>query len=139
MRGGRAAGWPMLAVVMGCVSYVPTSLDELAPGADVVLTLSRPAQIELERRTGITEWRMSGRLVALTEDSLILSIPTGERDQQFESDINEALHRRLDFARDDVLELEAERVEVVKTGGAVVLMVGVLTAITLGVMSAGGS
>jgi hypothetical protein len=124
---------------MGCVSYVPASFEELAPGADVVLTLSRPAQLELERRTGITDWRMSGRLVALTEDSLIVSMPTVERHAQFASDINEPLHRRLDFARDDVLEVEAKHVEKVKTGGAVVLSVGFLTVITLGVWSAGGS
>jgi hypothetical protein len=135
MRVGAAIR--VLLALSGCATYMPSSLDEIAPGNAVVVSVSRHAQLDIVQRVAIDEWRLQGRIVSVTPEAVVVSVRNGDRNDRFVRDSNEPLRQWIDVARSDVVAVEIRRVDALKTAGAVSLAVVVLTAVTLAGLNSG--
>lgn len=115
-----------LAVIAttNCYSYVPARLESVPLGSSVRALLSTEASASMSARLGYAAGTLSGRLVANSDQGVLLLVRAPGTGVQPGS---AALFQRVDVARPDVLRVDLRVLSKVRTGGLVAALLGAAT------------
>ena len=113
-----------LAVSLGCYKYVPATLDTTPVGSKVQALLSTEGQMLLEERVGIYGRTVTGELVEVTGDSVLLAVPAVRASAGVGS-----LYQRVYFSRSQILRIDQRQLDAARTGGLIAVAAGGLVLI----------
>lgn len=113
-----------LAVSLGCYKYVPATLDTTPAGSKVQALLSVEGQVLLEERVGIYGRTVTGELVEVTGDSVLLAVPSVRASTGLGS-----LYQRVYFSRSQILRIDQRQLDAARTGGLIAAAAGGLVLI----------
>ena len=113
-----------LAVSLGCYKYVPATLDTTPVGSKVQALLSTEGQMLLEERVGIYGRTVTGELVEVTGDSVLLAVPSVRASTGLGS-----LYQRVYFSRSQILRIDQRQLDAARTGGLIAVAAGGLVLI----------
>ena len=113
-----------LAVSLGCYKYVPATLDTTPAGSKVQALLSVEGQVLLEERIGIYGRTVTGELVEVTGDSVLLAVPSVRASAGVGS-----LYQRVYFSRSQILRIDQRQLDAARTGGLIAAAAGRLVLI----------
>ena len=113
-----------LAVSLGCYKYVPATLDTTPVGSKVHAMLSTEGQMFLEERVGISGQTVTGELLEVSGDSVLLAVQSARASASIGS-----LHQRVYFSRSQILRIDQRRPDAARTGGLIAVAAGGLALI----------
>lgn len=113
-----------LAVSLGCYKYVPATLDTTPVGSKVQALLSTEAQLLLEERVGIKGQTVTGELLEVSGDSVLLAVRSARASAGIGS-----LYQRVDFSRSQILRIDQRRLDAARTTGLIAVAAGGLALI----------
>ncbi len=113
-----------LAVSLGCYKYVPATLDTTPVGSKVQALLSTEGQILLEERVGIYGQTVTGELLEVSGDSVLLAV----RSTRASAGIG-SLYQRVDFSRSQILRIDQRQLDAARTTGLIAVAAGGLVLI----------
>lgn len=113
-----------LTVSLGCYKYVPATLDTTPVGSKVQALLSTEGQIFLEERVGIYGRTVTGELLEVSGDSVLLAVRSARASVGIGS-----LYQRVDFSRSQILRIDERRLDAVRTTGLIAVAAGGLALI----------
>lgn len=113
-----------LTVSLGCYKYVPATLDTTPVGSKVQALLSTEGQIFLEERVGIYGRTVTGELLELSGDSVLLAVPSARASAGIGS-----LYQRVYFSRSQILRIDQRRPDAARTTGLIAVAAGGLVLI----------
>ncbi len=113
-----------LAVSLGCYKYVPATLDTTPVGSKVHALLSTEAQMLLEERVGISGQTVTGELLEVSGDSVLLAVRSARASAGIGS-----LHQRVYFSRSQILRIDQRRLDAALTSGLIAAAAGGLALI----------
>jgi hypothetical protein len=119
------------AVLAGCYTYAPATLETVPAGAKVRALLSTEAQVDLRDRVGIDARELEGSLVERDESKILLAVRVPPPATGFST--GEAVFQRIDIARQDVLRVDVRKVDGPRTA---LFIGGIAAAATAGVAAA---
>ncbi len=113
-----------LAASLGCYKYVPATLDTTPVGSRVQALLSTEGQILMEERVGIYGRTVTGELLEVAGDSVLLAVRSARASAGLGS-----LYQRVDFSRSQILRIDQRRLDAARTGGLIAVAAGGLALI----------
>ena len=117
----------------GCYKYEPSTLESIEPTNKVKLLLSTEGEILLAERTGIRARDLTGEIVEIDDQRLLIEVAGADVDPDFGGG---TLNRRINIPREHVLRIEARESDPARTGLLVAVSAGGVAAlVTLGVSS----
>ena len=114
-------GWD---VSLGCYRYVPATLDTKPVGSKVQALLSTEGQMLLEERVGIYGQTVTGELLEVSGDSVLLAVRSARASAGIGS-----LYQRVDFSRSQILRIDQRQLDAALTGGLIAAAAGGLALI----------
>lgn len=123
-----------LALVLSsaCYSTIPVRLEGVSPGQELTVHLDAETSQRLSLAEGYSVRSISGRLDALKSDSLMVSIPTGQRVQGM---LMNPTRQNFNLARQDVVLVEQREFN---RGRSALLAGGIIGGIVATVLAARG-
>ncbi len=113
-----------LAASLGCYKYVPATLDTTPVGSKVQALLSTEGQMLLEERVRINGRTVTGELLEVSGDSVLLAVRSARASAGIGS-----LYQRVDFPRSQILRIDQRRLDAARTTGLVAVAAGGLALI----------
>ncbi len=113
-----------LAVSLGCYKYVPGALDTTPVGSKVQALLSTEGQMLLEERVGIYGRTVTGELLEVSGDSVLLAVRSARASAGIGS-----LYQRVDFSRSQILRIDQRQLDAARTTGLIAVAAGGLALI----------
>ena len=113
-----------LAASLGCYKYVPATLDTTPVGSKVQAMLSTEGQMFLEERVGISGRTVTGELLEVSGDSVLLAVRSARASAGIGS-----LYQHIDFSRSQILRIDQRRLDAALTGGLIAVAAGGLALI----------
>jgi hypothetical protein len=123
-------------LLVGCFRYVPTPLETAPTTEDVRVHLTRVALAQVPEDFPTGDTFLSGRLVAVAPDSVVLRVPVTRRVDGF--GVPE-LRQDVHIARGGIVEVQRQEVDGLRTGLTVAAATGAATALVLLIIDASGS
>lgn len=130
-----ASALPLLTLIAGCFTYIPAPLDSAPTTEDVRVHLTRVAMAQVPEEFPTGESFLTGRLVSVAADSVVLRVPVARRSSSFGMELRQDLH----LPRGGIVEVERREVNGVRTGLTVAAATGAAAALVLMIIDASGS
>ena len=133
MKRRSIIGMLALMVCAGCYKYAPSTLESVEPSNKVKLLLSTEGEIALAEKTGIRTRELTGEIVEMDDQRLLVEVAGEEVDAEFGGG---KLNQRVEIPREHVLRIDAREPDPARTGLLVAVSAGGVAAlVTFGVSS----
>lgn len=120
----------LILLLAGCYSYAAIEPGAIESGMGVRARVSAPAGERIAPLLGTSEARLlSGTLISSGRDTLIVEVPTVARMDG--TGFAQTLHQRVSIARAELLELEARKLDRLRTGALVGSAVAIVSVILI--------
>lgn len=103
-----------VALVTGCYNYSPVEMGGVAPGSDVRATLTTEKSLQLEEELGQRRSVLEGEVLDADAGSILVAVAWYRPDPRRGT---EPLTQRIRLREDEILEVEARRLDRLRTGG----------------------
>ena len=135
MSWKKILGCAAMAVSMGCYKYAPATLETTPVGSHVRALLSTEGQESLRQRLNLDTREVTGQLLELRGDSVLMTVRSERRDDDLGSG---ALYQVVDIPTSHLLRIDQRQLDVPSTVGLVALAAGGAALIIIGATSGGG-
>jgi hypothetical protein len=132
IRPAPAVVMTLLVALGGCYSNRPATLETLAPGQRVRVTVAPSWGEEITQLLGSSGRTLEGELAQIVGNAFYLSVPSGVRQEGFRF---ETLHQTIRLEQADVLVIERKQLDRGRTALVMGILATGLTAVLIDTFS----
>lgn len=113
----------------GCYAHAPLAMESAEPAQEVRVELTEAGEVRVRRLMELEGPTLSGRVVEVGRESLLVEVPIGMRRDHLHSRV---VYQPLELRREELARLELRRLDHARSAGvAAVLAIGVASVIRM--------